>query len=397
MSGILNLSNGVHADDSITGIQYHSYNSYTSSFGYSDEIRIVVQQQDLYTLPCDSYIFIEGEVKRKNVADVTALPVASHFFPGFMFEDIRYEINGFEIDRCKNVGITSCMKGYTSFSDNQHDLGPSGWGVQGVIEAKFTFSIPLKMFMGFFEDYRKIIMNVKQELILIRKRNDVDCFTGNDNLKIVIDKIHWKVPHVNVSDHARLSLLKNIEQKRSIPLAFRSWELYEYPALPQTDKHIWSVKTSSHLNKPRYVIVGFQTGRTNTAAMDASVFDHRDVSDVKLHLNSESYPYENMNLNFDQNHYITAYLNFAKFQDSYYQGQQRNGTAWSYGQFKERPTLFVIDCSRQNESIKSSMVDVRLEISARKIFPPNTTAYCLIIHDNIITYNPYTNIVNRSI
>lgn len=397
MSDILKLNNGVHSDDSITGIQNHTYNPYTSSFGYSDEIRIAIQQQDLYTLPCDSYIYLEGEVQRKVVGDVTPLPTASNFFPGFIFEDIRYEINGFEIDRCKNVGITSCMKGYASYSPNQHDLDPSGWGIGAVQTSKFTFSLPLKMFMGFFEDYKKIIMNVKQELIIVRKRNDVDCFHGNDNIKIVIDKIQWKVPHVNVSDHAKLSLLQNIEQKRSIPLAFRSWELYEYPALPQTDKHIWAVKTSSHLNKPRYVIVGFQTNRSNTTANDASIFDHRDVSDVKLHLNSECYPYENMNLNFDQNHHIAAYLNFAKFQDSYYHGQRKNGTAWSYNAYKTRPALFVIDCSRQNESIKTSMVDVRLEISSRVQFPANTTAYCLIIHDNIITYNPYTNIVNRSI
>lgn len=397
MSDILNLTNGFHSDDSITGVQYHTYNPYTTSFGYNDEIRIAIQQQDLYVLPCDSHIYIEGEFKRKNAQDVTALPTASYFVGGFIFDDIRYEINGFEIDRCKNVGITSLMKGFISSTPNQNDFMTSGWNVEtAMVETSFAISIPLKLFLGFVEDYKKIVMNAKHELILVRKRNDVDCFNGNDNLKINLNKVQWKIPHVAVSDLSKLKLLKNIELKRSIPMAFRSWELYEHPAIPQTDKHIWSVKTSSHLNKPRYVIVGLQTNRNNNAAASAAVFDHCEVSDVKLFLNSESYPYDSMNLNFERNSYVQAYLNFINFQDSYYPGQRKQ-TSWSYENFKRQAALFVIDCSRQNESIKSSMVDVRLEFSSRANFPPNTTAYCLIIHDNIITYNPYTNIMNRTL
>lgn len=398
MSDILNLNGGVHKDESITGIQYHTYNPYTPSFNYNDEIRISIQQQDLYVLPNESYLFIEGETKRKNANDTTELPNLARFFAAFIFEDIRYEINGFEIDRCKNVGITGCMKGYTSTPPNSHELYLSTWAELGkASESTFNCVLPLKMFLGFCEDHKKIIMNTKHELILVRKRNDVDCFDGNDNLKILVHKIQWKMPHVNVSDSTKLTLLKNIEHKRTIPIAFRSWELYEYPALPPTDKHVWSVKTSSHLNKPRFVIVGFQSNRSNNHKLSTSTFDHCNISDIKLHLNSESYPYENMNLNFEQNVHTIAYMNFSKFQESYYHRQRTGGTAFSFDDFKKFAAVFVIDCSRQNESVKSSMVDVRLEFTSRKNFPPNTTAYCLIIHENIVTYNPYTNVMNRTI
>ena len=39
---------------------------------------------------------------------------------------------------------------------------------------KFCVSITLKMLLGFFEDYKKIILNMKQELVLIRASNDLD-------------------------------------------------------------------------------------------------------------------------------------------------------------------------------------------------------------------------------
>ena len=34
-----------------------------------------------------------------------------------MFDEIQYEFNGMEIDRNRNVGIISLMKGYATFSN----------------------------------------------------------------------------------------------------------------------------------------------------------------------------------------------------------------------------------------------------------------------------------------
>lgn len=401
MSDILDINSIVRSDESISGIQYHSYSPYTTTYNYNDEIRIVIQQQDLYTLPCDSYIYIEGEVKRNDADDDTAVPALVNFSTAHLFSDIRYEINGFEIDRCKNPGITGLMKGYASLSPNDVCAkSTSGFSVkEGEVLGRFEYRVPLKMLMGFAEDYKKIIMHAKQELILVRNRNDINCFVGaNDNIKFDINKIQWKIPHVHVSDHSKLTLLKTIERKHPIPLAFRSWELFEYPALPTTDKHMWSIKTSNNLNKPRYVIVAFQTDRDRAIAKNAGHFDHCNISDMKVHLNSESFPYENMNLNYESDMYMQAFINYAMFKRAYYNNESDyQNTMLTYKQFKDLGPMFVVDCSRQNEAIKSSMVDIRLEITAKANFPARTTAFCLIIHDNIITYNPYSGVVTRTV
>ena len=83
--------------------------------------------------------------------------------------------------------------------------------------------------------------------------------------------------------------------------------MYEYPLLPKTTKHSWSVKTSSQLEKPRYVILGLQTNRKNNRTKDCSVFDHCKVTNVTLFLNSQYYPFESLNLKFDQNKYSILY------------------------------------------------------------------------------------------
>jgi len=51
-------------DDRIVKIEtQHTYNPFANTiFGYSDKIRIPIQQQDLYTLPHESFLYIEGKL-----------------------------------------------------------------------------------------------------------------------------------------------------------------------------------------------------------------------------------------------------------------------------------------------------------------------------------------------
>lgn len=407
-SEILTLSNTVGYDDRITSIQDHAYNPYSMSFNHSDEIRIVIQNQDLYVLPHRSYIYIEGRVLVNPVENASAAQsVAPNYTNNaacFLFDEIRYELNGFPIDICKNVGITSTIKGYLSYTPNDSNrLEPNTWKKDSNIRSEaghLSICIPLKHIFGFAEDYRNIIMNAKHELILKRSNSDLNVFTGVNNISsIIIDKIQWRIPHVTVADAEKLKLMQIINKKQNIQLNFRTWELYECPTLPETDKHIWSVKTSSQLHTPRFIIVALQTNKNNVITADKSRFDHCQLSDLKVFLNSECYPYENLNVNFRQNQYAILYEMYARFQEAFYHDRPAHETAplLSYSDFKDIAPLIVIDCSHQNETLKKSIIDIRIEFQTKVNIPPQTTAYCLIIHDNIITYNPYTNIVNRLI
>ena len=115
MIDILNITGEPIFDDRIVMIETHTYNPFANTtFGYSDEIRIP-QQQDLYTLPCESFLYVEGRltVKKKNDHMPTTLV---NNCVAFMFDEIRYELNGVEIDRNRNVGITSTLKNYVSMT-----------------------------------------------------------------------------------------------------------------------------------------------------------------------------------------------------------------------------------------------------------------------------------------
>lgn len=399
---MLNVRDSVGYDDTITSIQHHSYNPYTTSYNNSDEIRISIQQQDLYLLLCDSYLYIEGKIERDTAAKPEkASPNLVNNAVGFLFDEIRYELNGFEVDKCKNVGISSLIKGYLSFEP--HDMRKmeiAGWKMDKETVAKdyFNYCIPLKNLLGFAEDYRSVIVNSQHMLVIIRSRTDVNALVGeNDVVKFVIDKIQWRVPHVQVCDAEKLRLLKYLDKKQPIQLTYRSWELFENPTLPQNDRNVWSVKTSSQINTPRYIIIGLQTKRNSLINADKSKFDHCNIVDLKVYLNSVCYPYESLNIDFDKNQYAVLYDMYVRFQKSFYHDKTHSSPLLTFDEFKTIAPFVVIDCSRQNESLKKSSIDIRIEMQTKTNIPEQTTAYCMIIHDNVLLYNPYTNIVHRMI
>lgn len=381
--------------DIITCMEYHTHLPYASTtFKNNDEIRIPIAQQDLITAPFESFIVIHGKVEAKK-ADGTAQDVSFvNNAMAFLFEEIRYEIFGKEIDRNKNVGITSTLKNILSVREEEKNvLKNACWLGPGNVQNKvkeFVYSVPLKHLLGFAEDFRRVLVNSKQELVLLRSATDVNVVqTANTGtLTLDIDKIYWRIPHITVNDAQKLKLYKFIEKNPEINIPFRSWDLFEYPNLPATDSLSWTIKTSNQTEKPRYVVLAFQTNRKGDMTKDMSQFDACELVDVKLYLNSNYYPYDNIRGNF-----CLFYDMFANFQPSYY-GTPGSPTL-DFNDFKTKCPIYVIDCSKQDDSIKTGPVDVRLDIQTKTAIPANTYGYCLIIHDSHYTYTPITGEVKK--
>ncbi|KYN13158.1 hypothetical protein ALC57_14653 [Trachymyrmex cornetzi] len=352
MVDILNITGKPIFDDRIVKIETHTYNPYANTtFGHSDEIRIPIQQQDLYTLPCDSFLYVEGKLMVKKKNDQMSSTLGNCRYNGasisllyfvtwtnncmaFMFDEIRNELNGVEIDSNRNVGITSTIKNYVSMTYDKALIAlNAGWNSRSDMEeGYFNFCVPLNMLLGFCEDYKRVVVNARLELILIRARNDYNCLVGNPATEPEVElfKMQWRMPHVSLNDINKFSMLRALESGRYLSMSFRSWDLYEYPLLQNTNKHSWAVKTATQLEKPRYVIIALQIGRKNVMSQDIS-----------------------------------------------------------------KGPFAVIDCSRQNESVKSATVDVRIEFDCKENVPAYTTAYCLIIHDRVIKYCPLSNVVRK--
>lgn len=391
---MLDIENSAEYSDVITGVEFHTHKPYASStYKNNDEIRIPISQQDIITAPFESTLHISGTLSGKKAGNADATVKFVNNAVAFMFDDIRYEIGGVEVDRTKNVGITTTIKNLLSIQPNEENsLKNACWLGPGKTEenGNFSFSIPLRLLLGFAEDYKRIIVNARQELILLRSATDKNVVKSDDAVEISLNitKICWRVPHITVSDTYRLKLLKMIERDTRVHLPFRSWELHEYPTLPATKTHSWTVKTSSQLEKPRYVILAFQTSRKNDLKKDMSSFDSCKLQNVKLYLNSQYFPYDNIHGDMS-----IFYEMFFRFQNTYY-GRSASPVV-DLEKYKSEVPLYVIDCSKQNDSVKTGPVDVRVDFETEDNIPANTAAYCLILHDCHMTYTLLTGSVSK--
>lgn len=398
-SDILDIDTSYISDSKISKIEYHSYIPYTNSFKLNDEIRIGVQQTDVYPYLHESFLFIEGKIE-----DLTKVKLSNNGL-SFLFDQVRLEINGIEVDRTRSLGITSSLKGYlTATTNNYYCYQNAGWNLNdssSIINetGEFSACIPLKYWLGIFEDFKKILVNSRVELILTRCNNDLNSLQSKlvtppaTTGSITLNKVVWKIPHISVDDSERLKLMKIIEKGKSLFIPFRSFETYEYPELGTCKNVVWNLKTASKLEKPRYVIVGLQKNRKNNITEDASRFDHCKITNIKVTLNSVVYPYNNLNLNFTKKNYAELYNMYSSFQESYY-GKDEGKPILSPSTFESQAPIVMIDTSKQNDTGTASTVDVSVEIEALNNLD-GVSAYCLLIHDRIIEYVPLSREVKK--
>lgn len=413
VSGILNINTLAIRDDTIIKKEVYPYAPYTTTYANSEEIRIAIQSQDSYLLPCESYIYMQvtATTAGQHNADDAEITFVNNFV-SFLFSDVRYELNGVEIDRVRNVGRSSTMKlsiasrtsqlaAYNSYCRASENTSPRSALAENV--KKYDVVIPLSVWFGFCDDYRKIILNCKHEIILNRSRNSLNCIRGGGaaaasaRVTLALTKIQWKMPHITLSDTVKLTMLNYLSKNRKITIQYRSMDMMEYPVLPLTQDHMWAVKTVSHVNRPRYVVVAFQTSRESVHTTDAAKFDACNVREIRLHMNSQIFPYNMNELNFDDALFSEWYGMYSNIQTSFYNGtESTNLFQISYGEFQDSP-LYVFDTSRADESLIDSSVDIKVEIKTRENIPANTSAFCLIIYDNEFTYSPFDGIVVRNI
>ncbi|EFA11813.1 hypothetical protein TcasGA2_TC008592 [Tribolium castaneum] len=380
-------------DDSISKEEEHTYSPQVRSFDNNDEIEIIINQRDIWISLFESFIQVDGEfipdpVPETGGGNVTLTNNAA----AYLFENVSYELNNVELDSVREVGTVSTIKTFLCYGkDEVRALTLAGWNDQESQQLKtfnetdntFSFRIPLSYLLNLPFDYHRIVSG-HQKLRLIRSRNDANCFisTGTRKATLKINNIELKAKHVYPNDEIKLTILEGINKDRVISLPFRKWEIHELPSVRQTNNDIWRVKTSTQLERPRFIIVCFQTNRKNNPKSDVTLFDHCDVRSVRLWLNSNVYPYETWKLQFAKNKYLEAYQAYVDFYKEF-NGKDRAEPILSYTDYTKRP-IFVLDCSKQNEAIRSSTIDISLEFESDNNFPADTRAYCIIIHDRIM-------------
>ena len=422
MADILQITEDIPVDDSIYDYEYKEYNPIAGTAAELNRgsIVIVIEAQDIYTHPAESFLLVEGQLIKDDDTPYLVNDKVALINNGIMylFSDVRYHLASHEIEVLQNPGHATTMLGMLKFPDdfsksqglNQcwiKDTGNGDTTTDGnnpnegfrlrrnyIInmpegndnKGKFNFKIPLKHFFGFCEDYRKILYGMQQRLTLTRTGNDNAILKGNAaaggaaaNGKVKLTKVSWFMPHVVPSDEYRLQLDKIIEKKEKIPVGYRMLQCDNLPVPAGVGSFTWRLGVKSSPDIPRFIIAGFQTNKNNRQTENPAIFDNCDVRNIYVTLNAKRYPdidYEN---EFTINKFSRIYADAALFRKKFYNMDElvSNHNINPVDYVNLYP-LFLFDVTKQSEKLKTSISDIHIKASFNNNNPPNNTiAYAL--------------------
>ena len=225
----------------------------------------------------------------------------------------------------------------------------------------FNFKIPLKHFLGFCEDYRKVLYGMQQRLTLTRTSND-NAIHRADNIavgKVKIKNISWFMPHVIPSDAYRLQLDKIIEKKEKIPVGYRMLQCDS--TIISGSTFTWRLGVKSSPDIPRFIIVGLQTGRSNSQTENPARFDHCDVRNIYVTLNAKRYPDTDYNIDFGENKFSRVYADASLFRKKFFNMDELvSNHNINPVDYKNLYPLFVFDVTKQSEKLKTAVSDIHV-------------------------------------
>ena len=404
-------------DESIEEYEYHEYEPITgANLNNPGEIRITVETQDTFYHPSESYLIIEGQLKKAAGTAYANEDVAAITNNGMMhlFSNIKYHLSGQEIESLYYPGQTTTMLGLLKYPDDfQKSQGLNQlWYKDAAVGAgsansntgfvvrhnyliklpdpkgTFSFRIPLKHIFGFAEDYDKVVYGFRHVLTLVRKSDDDAIFrlAAAGAGKITLSKVSWYIPHVRPADGPKLRLYEMIEKKVKLDVGFRMRQC-ESISVPQTTNFSWRMTVKSSPEKPRYIIVAFQTDKDGNQEKNPSIFDHLKVKNMYATLNSTRYPVVDYDLSFAKQQFSRAYGDAASFRAKYYNMDELvSNPNITPSDYKDLFPIFVFDVSKQSEKLKYSVTDIQIKAQFNANVPAGTEAFALVISDRIVSF-----------
>ena len=439
MADILQITEDIPVDDSIYEYEYKEYNPIAGTDLNRGSIVITIESQDIYTHPSESFLIVEGELIKADGTRYLENDGVALVNNGIMylFSDVRYHLASHEIEVLQNPGHATTMLGMLKFPDdfsksqglNQCWIKDTGEGnavvdggnpndgfklrrnyiinmPEGDNRGKFNFKIPLKHFLGFCEDYTKVLYGMQQRLTLTRTIDNNAILKGDAAAggaaaegKVKLDKISWFMPHVIPSDAYRLQLDKIIERKEKIPVGYRMLQCDNIPVPAQIGTFTWRLGVKSSPDIPRFIIVGFQSEKNNLQTRNPAIFDHCLVRNIYVTLNAKRYPDVDYENDFTINKFSRIYADAAVFRKKFYNMDELiSNHNINPVDYKNLYPLFVFDVTKQSEKLKTSVSDIHIKASFNANNPPaGTIAYAVIISDRLFHFvsdgSKITNIV----
>ena len=194
------------------------------------------------------------------------------------------------------------------------------------------------------------------------------------------------MPHITPSDQDKIQLYKIIENKTSLVVGYKARQC-DTKSVPQSSHFTWRLSVKSSPEKPRWIVVGFQTGREDHQEKNASLFDNCNLTNIYAMLNSTRYPAVDYAISFPKNQFSRLFSQVVMFRENFYNmDKMLSKVDIDPYQYKSLFPLYVIDVTKQSERLKNSVTDIQIKASFSDNVPANTEAFAVVISDRILKF-----------
>ena len=94
------------------------------------------------------------------------------------------------------------------------------------------------------------------------------------------------MPPVNPADVNKFSICKTIESKVKLPVAYRTRRC-DMLSVVESTRFTWRLSVKTAPEKPRFIIVAFQTSKDGDHTKNSFTFDHVNLKNAYVPLNSD--------------------------------------------------------------------------------------------------------------
>ena len=418
-AAVLNVEEVIPEDTSIESQQSFPFNPIAGTqFNNAGIIQINIENQAEYFLPSQSWLQIDGQLKKEdnqvypNNSNVALINNA----PMYCFSNIKYHLGGNEIESVNEPGHATTMMGLLKYERNSPGLSKcwtidtstaaldtnTGWKKRKDFmmncdpRGSFSFAVSLQHIFGFAEDYDRVVFGLRHSLQLNRKASSNDAIFKAANVDaglVDIKNVTWWMPRVLPSPVENFRLIKLLEKETTLEVKFRGRQCSTVTVPLATSLYTWNLGVKSE--RPRFIIVGLQSGKGDNQTQNPALFDHCRVSRMKILLNSVEYPAIDYSTDFQKNNYAGYYKSMNEFKHSFYGVEKMvSDCSIDADDFKNLFPLFVFNVSRQMDKLKPSIVDVSIRMEFDVAVGANTNAYALVVSDKKLKFKSGGNRMN---
>ena len=124
------------------------------------------------------------------------------------------------------------------------------------------------------------------------------------------------MPSIDPSNDYRIIVQKGLNEKNNIDFSFYERKTF-YKNVPIAINFLFDLGMESGMERPKYIIIGFETIKVIEQTHDASTFDIMKITECYCKIGSEFYPEDRMNINYGTNNYNEAFKEIVNFNEDY--------------------------------------------------------------------------------